>query len=277
MKVLRKGDMTNIGRYVILIIASIIVLFPIYIMIATSFKTRVQTFSMPPVWLFIPTLKHYGIIIFRGQFLRHLSNSLVVATSTTFISIIIGALAAYSLVRFAFLGKHVVSTATLLLRMVPPAVIIIPLYILWTKLGLMNSRTGLISTYLALNLPFTIWVLRSFMMEIPVEIEESALMDGCSELGILFRIVLPLIKPGIAVASIFIFRIAWNEFIISLILTNRYTRTLPVAISLCMTEIGVQWGEITAIAVIVALPAFIFTFFSARSIIGGLTAGAVKG
>ena len=277
MKVLPKGDVANISRYVTLIVVSIIVLFPIYVMIATSYKARVQTFSMPPVWLFTPTLKHYEAVIVKGHFVRYLLNSIVVATSTVFISIIVGGFAAYGLVRFAFLGKRVVSIATLLLRMVPPAVMIIPLYILWTKLGIMNTRTGLILAYVALSLSFSIWILRSFMMEIPVEIEESALIDGCSELDIFFRIILPLIKPGIAVASIFVFRIAWNEFIISLILTNRYTRTLPVAISMRMTELGVQWGEITAIAVIVALPAFIFTFFSARSIIRGLTAGAVKG
>lgn len=277
MKSLKKDTIATIFRYIMLVVASIIILFPIYVMIATSFKTRVQTFSMPPVWLFSPTLKNYAAVIFEQHFTRYLANSVIVATATAFVTIFIGAFAAYALVRFEFLGKRVVSTMTLLMRMVPPAVLIIPLFILWNKWGIANRRTGLIFAYVALNLSFTIWVLRSFMMEIPVEIEESALIDGCSELGIFFRMVLPLIKPGIAVASIFVFRIAWNEFIMSLVLTNRYTRTLPVAISLRMTELGVQWGEITAIAVIVALPAFFFTFFSARSIIRGLTAGAVKG
>ena len=277
MKLLKKDNITTIFRYIMLVVASIIILFPIYVMLATSFKTRVQTFSMPPVWLFSPTLKNYTAVIFEQNFTRFLGNSIVVATSTAFITILIGAFAAYALVRFEFLGKRVVSTTTLLMRMVPPAVLIIPLFILWNKWGIANRRAGLIFAYVALNLSFTIWVLRSFMMEIPVEIEESALIDGCSELGIFFRIVMPLIKPGIAVASIFVFRIAWNEFIMSLVLTSRYTRTLPVAISLRMTELGVQWGEITAIAVIVALPAFFFTFFSAKSIIRGLTAGAVKG
>jgi multiple sugar transport system permease protein len=170
-----------------------------------------------------------------------------------------------------------VSTVTLLLRMIPPAVLIVPLFVLWLNIGISGSRAGLIFAYIALNLSFTIWILRSFMNEIPVEIEESAVIDGASELGILFRIVLPLIKPGLAVASIFVFRISWNEFILALVLTDRTTRTLPVAISLNITQVGVHWGEITAMATIVALPAFIFTFLSARSIIRGLTAGAVKG
>jgi len=272
-----KTDLSVLIRYLVLIIASLIILFPVYIMIATSLKTRVQPFSMPPVWIFKPTLKHYKAIIFEERFVRYLINSIIISTSTAFLSVFIGALAAYALVRFSFLGKRVMTTATLLFRMVPPAVMIIPLFILWTRLGIISTRVGLIFAYIALNISFTIWVLRSFMMEVPVEIEESAVIDGCTEISIFFRMIIPLISPGIAVASIFVFRIAWNEFIMSLVLTNRYTRTLPVAISLRMTELGVQWGEITAIATIVALPAFFFTFFSARSIIQGLTAGAIKG
>jgi multiple sugar transport system permease protein len=270
-------NVSSFFRYLILIVTSVVILFPVYVMITTSLKTRVQTFSMPPVWIFRPTLEHYKSIIFEENFLRYLMNSAIVATSTALLSVFIGALAAYALVRFTFFGKRVMTTATLLFRMVPPAVMIIPLFILWTRIGIVSTRAGLIFAYIALNVSFTIWVLRSFMMEIPIEIEESAVIDGCTEVGIFFRMIIPLISPGIAVTSIFVFRIAWNEFIMSLVLTNRYTRTLPVAISLRMTELGVQWGQITAIATIVALPAFVFTFVSARGIIRGLTAGAVKG
>ncbi len=277
MKALSRRGLSSFFRYLLLILASLIILFPIYVMITTSLKTRVQTFAIPPAWIFKPTLEAYKAVVFEEHFVRYLANSVIVATSTALLSVLIGAFAAYALVRFSFLGKRVVTTATLLFRMVPPAVMIVPLFILWNRLGMASTRAGLIFAYIALNVSFTIWVLRSFMMEVPVEIEESAVIDGCSELGIFFRMIVPLISPGIAVAGIFVFRIAWNEFIMSLVLTDRYTRTLPVAISLRMTELGVQWGEITAIAVIVALPAFLFTFFSARSIIRGLTAGAVKG
>ncbi len=274
---LQELDKGQVLRYVMLFVSAGIVLFPIFIMITTSLKTRTQTFSMPPVWIFKPTLQHYKEVLFSGNFLKYLVNSLIVASATAFFSISIGAFAAYAMVRFKFMGKRAVSTVTLLLRMIPPAVLIVPLFVLWLNLGISGSRTGLIFAYVALNLSFTIWILRSFMNEIPVEIEESAVIDGCSELGILFRIVLPLIKPGLAVASIFVFRISWNEFILALVLTDRTTRTLPVAISQRITQVGVQWGEITAMATIVALPAFVFTFLSARSIIRGLTAGAVKG
>ncbi len=277
MKVMSKTAVLKIIRYIVLVIISLIILFPIYAMIATSIKTRVDAFSMPPKWFFKPTLENYREILGGAKFVRYLLNSAIVALSTAFFTLLVGALAAYAMVRFKFLGKRVISTSTLLLRMIPSAVLIIPLFILWTKFGLINRRVGLIIIYIAINLSFTIWVLSSFMMDIPVEIEESAVIDGCSELGIFFRMILPLIKPGIAVASIFVFRIAWNEFIIALICTNRYTRTLPVAIAGHMTLVGVEWGKITAMATIVALPAFVFTFFSAKSIIRGITAGAVKG
>jgi len=171
----------------------------------------------------------------------------------------------------------VIVMSTLLLRMIAPVVLVIPIYILWSNFGLVNTRMGLSLTYVALNLSFNIWVLRTFIAEIPIELEEAALIDGCSEVTIFFRIILPLIAPGLAVASIFTFRIAWNEFILSLVLTNRYTRTLPVAVSLYLTDHGIEWGQITAIATIIAIPAFIFTFTAAKSLIMGLTAGAVKG
>jgi multiple sugar transport system permease protein len=204
-------------------------------------------------------------------------NSIIIALTSTLLSVMLGALAGYALARFKFMGKGVIEMSTLLLRMIAPVVLVIPIYILWSKFGLVNTRMGLSLTYVALNLSFNIWVLRTFISEIPIELEEAALIDGCSEITIFFRIILPLIAPGIAVASIFTFRIAWNEFILSLVLTNRYTRTLPVAVSLYLTDHGIEWGQITAIATIIAIPAFIFTFTAAKSLIMGLTAGAVKG
>jgi multiple sugar transport system permease protein len=246
-------------------------------MITTSFKLRTDAFSIPPKWLFVPTLKNYTHVLFSQNFFTYFVNSLIVALVSTVFSVMLGALAAYALARFRFMGKGIVVMSTLVLRMVAPVVLVIPIFILWNKIGLVNSRMGLIVTYIALNLPFNIWVLRTFIAEVPVELEEAALIDGCGEGTIFFKIILPLIAPGLAVASIFTFRIAWNEFILSLVLTNRFTRTLPVAVSLYLTDHGIEWGQITAIATIIAIPAFIFTFTAAKSLIMGLTAGAVKG
>jgi len=166
--------------------------------------------------------------------------------------------------------------------MIPPAVLVIPLFALYQRplLGtgfvLLNSRTGLILAYTGLNLSFTIWLLRGFVAEIPVELEEAALIDGCGYWTIFFRIVLPLIMPGVVAAAIFTFRTAWNEFLLALVLTNVETRTLPAATTIYLTDFGIQWGRITAMGTIISIPAFVFTFLVSRSLIKGLTAGAIK-
>jgi multiple sugar transport system permease protein len=275
--VTQRAKVMQIIRYVVVVVGAAVSLFPIFVMITTSFKIRTDAFSIPPKWFFTPTLQNYVHVLFGQNFFRYFVNSIVVGLSATLFSVTLGALAAYALARFRFIGKGSLIMSTLLLRMVAPVILVIPIFILWNQIGLINGRFGLVLTYVALNLSFNIWVLRTFILEIPIELEEAALIDGCGEFTIFFKIILPLIAPGIAVASIFTFRIAWNEFILSLVLTNRYTRTLPVAVSLYLTDHGIEWGQITAIATIIAVPAFIFTFTAAKSLIMGLTAGAVKG
>jgi len=263
-------------RFAVILLLSAIILFPVYVMVTTSLKTHAQTFSIPPVWLFIPTLKSYFTVLFEENFVSYLSNSTIIALVSTAVTAVVGALAAYSLSRFKFLGRGVFSIATLILRMIAPAVLLVPLYVMWTRFGLIGTRTGLIITYTGLNLPFAIWLLRAFINEVPIELDEAAVIDGCSEIGVFFRIIFPLIAPGVVAAAIFSFRLAWNEFLLAVVLTNRFTRTLPVAVSLSMTEHGIQWGRLTAMASLLALPALLFTFAVAHYLIKGLTAGAVK-
>lgn len=265
------------GKYVLIFFLAFIYLIPVIVLIQTSFKTQVEIFTKIPTWIFMPTLDNYKTVLLEQGFTRFMMNSLLVGLVSTFFTLIIGGFAAYALVRFKFMGRGVISFGTLLLRMVPPAVLVVPIYVLWTYFRLADTRLGLIIVYIGLNLPFTIWVLISFISEVPVELEEAAVVDGCGPLKIFFRVILPLIKPGLAAASIFTFRIAWNEFIIALVLTNRITRTLPVATTIYLTDIGVQWGNITAMGTLIALPAIIFTFLAAKQLIAGLTAGAVKG
>ena len=280
MPVLTMRGRRNLGvlfRYLFIIVFALFALYPIYEMIATSLKNEVDAFSIPPKWIFLPNLKNYQAVLFEGKFFSYFFNSIYVALTATFLSVVAGALGAYSLARFRFKGKKLVVLGTLLMRMVPPVILVVPIFLIYNRLGLTNARISLALVYVALNLPFNLWVLRTFIMEVPKELEESAHIDGCSHLRTFGQIVLPLISPGIAVASIFTFRISWNEFILSLVLTNRTTRTLPVAVSLFLTDTGTEWGKITAIATIIAIPAFIFTFTAAKSLIMGLTAGAVKG
>lgn len=263
-------------RYLIIAAGAVIVFFPIYEMLSTSFKLDVDAFRLPPQWIFIPTFDNYIDVLVGSNFMRFFTNSLLVAAISTSLSVSLGALAAYALARWHFGGRTVSIIGILMLKMIPEVILAVPVFTLFNRMGL-TSRLGLIVVYTALNLPFNIWVLRTFIMELPFELEESAIIDGCTDFTVFFRIVLPLVGPGLAVASIFTFRIAWNEFILSLVLTNRFTRTLPVAISMYLTDTGTEWGRITAIATIIAIPAFIFTFTAAKSLIMGLTAGAVKG
>jgi len=274
---LRGAKTWGSAKYVLIFILAFVYLIPVIILILTSFKTQVQIFTKTPTWIFMPTLENYKTVLWEQGFTRYMVNSLLVGLIATLFTLIIGGFAAYALVRFKFMGRGVISFGTLLLRMIPPAVLVVPIYVLWSYFGLSDTRPGLILIYVGLNLPFTIWVLISFISEIPVELEEAAVVDGCGPWKIFFTIILPLIKPGLAAASIFTFRISWNEFIIALVLTNRITRTLPVATTIYMTDIGVQWGNITAMGTLIALPAIIFTFLAAKQLIAGLTAGAVKG
>jgi multiple sugar transport system permease protein len=266
-----------LAKYVVILAGAVVVLFPIYEMVSTSLKFDVDAFKLPPDWLFTPTLQNYADVLFGANFGLYFVNSVVVGVFATAASVAIGALAGYGLARWRFRGKTAIVVGTLLLRMIPPVILVVPVFVLFNTIRMTNGRVSLVLIYTALTLPFNIWVLRTFIMELPKELEESAIIDGCNDLTVFTRIVLPLIAPGLSVAGIFTFRIAWNEFILSLVLTNRTTRTLPVAVSLFLTDTGTEWGKITAIATIIAIPAFVFTFAAAKSLIMGLTAGAVKG
>jgi len=264
-------------HYAVLLLMCFFLLAPIFVMFQTSFKVETQIFSVPPVWIFFPTIQNYTDVLVMDRFGRYLTNSLIVGVLSTLLTLTFGGMAAYALVRFKFMGRGIISITTLLLRMLPPAVLAVPVFVIWSDWNLLNKRAGLILVYVAMNLPFTIWILYGFIAQIPQELEEAAVIDGCSPYQVFFRVVLPLIRPGLAAAAIFTFRIAWNEFILALVLTNRYTRTLPVATSLFLTDHGIQWGKIMAMGTLIALPPLVFTFIAARQIITGLTAGAVKG
>jgi multiple sugar transport system permease protein len=260
-----------------LLLLSALCLAPIAILGITSLKTETQIFSTQWSWFFMPTLENYRAVIQDGHLERYLVNSLTIAIVSTVLTLLFGTMCAYALARFRFLGRGSLSYSTLLLRTVPPAVLAVPVYVLWTSWGIGDTLTGVILVYTALNLPFTIWLLYGFIEQVPEELEEAAAIDGCGAFQVFWRVILPLLKPGLAAAAIFTFRLAWNEFILSFILTNRHTRTLPASISNYITDTGVEWGKITAAGVLIALPPLIFTFVAAKQIITGLTAGAVKG
>ena len=266
------------GHYAALIVLALITLTPIWIMIATGFKNDVIVQQKEPIWFFfVPTMENYEYIMTRGKFDRYLGNSIIVGAASTFFTLLFGGLCAYALARTEFRGRKLVANTTLLVRMVPPAVLAVPAFAMVINFSLDNDLAVLIFFYTALNLPFAIWLLFGFYKQIPVELEEAAVVDGASPLQVFFRVLLPLMKSGYAVAGIFTFRIAWNEFILALLLTGRTTRTLPVGAAGFITDTGVEWGRIMAMGTLIVIPPLLFTFFAARQIIAGMTAGAVKG
>lgn len=272
-----RSKLLTIIRLLVVLLIAVVILFPVYIMVITSFKTSSQAFDMPPAFFPIPVWFNYQVVLTELNFMRYLFNSLVISLATTIVSVLVCIMSGYALARFNFRGAGILSMGTVLIRMVPPVVVAVPMYILWMKFGLTDGLSGMILAYLGLTIPLNMWMLSIFIREIPFELEEAASIDGCSYIKILWGIVVPLIKPGISVTSVFTFRTAWNEFLLAIILSNRSTRTLPAAVSLMISDLGINWGQIMAMATIIAIPAFIVTFTCSKNLITGMTAGAVKG
>ena len=285
-------------RYVALIVLALVTLAPIFVMFATSLKLPVDIQARVPRWIFMPTLSNYGEVITTYRMIPYLISSLIIAVGSTFLTLLTAGMAAFALARMRFPGRGIIAQTTLIIRMIPPAVIavaVIGFWISWSigdlspgvrftlpeGLGrgdiLDGSQIGLMLFYTALNLPFSIWLLFGFIQQIPVELEEAAIVDGANLLQVLFRVIFPLMGAGFAVSAIFTFRIAWNEFILALFLTSRYTKTLPVFASEFIRDDGVLWGQMMAVGSLIAIPPLIITFFAAKQIIAGMTAGAVKG
>ncbi|MBV9170940.1 MAG: carbohydrate ABC transporter permease [Chloroflexi bacterium] len=274
----------------------IFAIFPVFWGYLNSFKPPEQIFDLPPKLIFTPTLHNYAVIFGLevgaeaegvtqtqqatgavSQLPRYFLNSLIISTGTMVLSLLLGCLAAYSLARFNFRAKRYMLLSVLFVRMVPAVVLVIPIYTLWRALGLLDTHQGLILAYLSFNLPFVIWMMRGFFVDIPVEIEEAALIDGCSRLSALVRVILPLAAPGMAATAIFALLLGWNEFLFAVLLTADKAKTLTPAILNYVTDRAVLWGNLYAAASIVLLPVLIFSLAVQKHLARGLTGGAVKG
>ncbi|MEM8656951.1 MAG: carbohydrate ABC transporter permease [Pseudomonadota bacterium] len=284
-------DKQHPAFYALLVALIVMAIGPILMMLITSFKLNVDIMSDSVGLIFMPTLHNYetalcdmlwyepaAVDYCDPTFGRALVNSLIIALVSTALTLVIGCMAAYALVRFRFMGRDTVGLTTLMMRMVPPAVLLVPVFGIWTfQFQIDGTRMGIILIYVAMNLPFVIWILQSFIVQVPIQLEEAARMDGAGPFQVFFLVVLPIIKPGLAAASIFTFRIAWNEFLLANALADRNSRTVPVTIVNSLTEYDIDWGVIMATGMLLAIPPIIFTFVASRQIITGMTAGAVKG
>ncbi len=267
--------------YALIAFAIVYTVFPVLWLLVNSFKTRLDMFAMPPIYLVDnPTLYNYVQTFVERPFVQYMYNSLVVAVLTTILSLAIGTIAGYSLARFRYPGntKFHLSFWILSTRMMPPIVTIIPLYILFGFLDLLNTKTALVISYTGFNLPFVVWMMRSYFAEIPADLEESAMVDGDTRLGAFWRVILPLARPGLAATSIFCFILSWNELLFALIITETTSsNTLPIGIAGRITQYKVEWGEISATGFAAYVPIIIFAFIVQRHLVRGLSFGAVKG
>ncbi|MBI2114295.1 MAG: carbohydrate ABC transporter permease [candidate division NC10 bacterium] len=263
-------------------------LFPPAWMVVTSFKLGRDIVTWPPTFIFKPTLENWYWFYFSAEasamapqegrrILREfLPNSLIVAVVTTALSMAVASLCAYAFARFNFRGKRPLAFAVLGTRMLPPIATVIPLFIFMNSLHLRDTLTGLILSYTALNLPLAIWMLWGFIKEVPPELEEAGLVDGCSRTGALIRILFPVIAPGLAATSVFSFLLAWNDFPIALFLVAHKAKTMPLAALGFYAEEGVYWGPMSVYGILYMVPTILFAVFVQRHIVKGLTLGALK-
>ncbi len=265
--------------YVALALAILLSLFPFWWMVDTSLKRPVDIFSGVALWPQQITFDNYARLMNDYHFGSYLLNSLVVVTASVAISLAIGTLAAYALARFRlrFGVRQMALYLVLLVRMLPGILLVVPLYIVLAGWGLLNTRLGLILIYAGLNTSFVVWMMQSFLEEIPRDIEEAAMVDGDSRLTALWRVVLPLAAPGLAATAIFTVIATYNDFIIALTLTSTpAAQTIPVGVSTLIGKIEIQWGPMAAAGVVGALPIVIFALAVQRHFVRGLTFGAVK-
>lgn len=265
---------------------------PMAWMISTSVKPRGDLFKTPPEW--IPqnlTFEHYRRLFFptpedqitttsqtSKQFGLYFANSLIVSVASAILAVIVAAPAAYAFSRFNFPGKNAAYFGILVRNMFPLLVFLVPIFFLWTRLGLRNTYAGLIIAYLTFSLPLSIWLLKGFFDSIPPELERAARVDGCSRFGSFWRIILPLTTPGLAATAIYSFIQAWNEYAFALHLTDTSTmRTLPVGLTYFFTENTADWPGLMASAVFISIPVVIVFLFLQRYFVSAITAGAVKG
>ena len=292
----RRLDPVGIFTYSCLGLWMLFAFFPIGWAYLSSLKTPEEIFVLPPKLIFTPTLHNYEVVFGLkigteletvtevsggtgavSQFPRYFLNSLIVSAGTTTLALVIGCAAAYSLARFRFVAKRYILLGIIFVRMIPPVVLVIPFYVLWRSMGLMDTHIGLVIAYLSFNLPFTVWMMRGFFVDIPVELEEAAMVDGASRIAALVRIVLPLAAPGMAATAIFALLLSWNEFLFAVLLTADNSKTLSPSILNYMTDKAILWGRLYAAGCTVLLPVLIFSLSVQKHIARGLTGGAVKG
>lgn len=269
---------TRIGLAALQIVLALFVLLPFFWMISVSLKPATEPFSIPArLWPSAPTLENY-VTAFRPEFRTYFMNSMIVSGASVVITVTLALLAAYSFSRGKLIALTVLMGAVVMAQMFPHSAIIIPIYKMMRLADLLNTYTSLIIAYVSVTLPVAIWMLRGFLIKLPVSLEEAASIDGAGPLRVFWDIVVPLARPGVIATAVYVLIVTWQEFLFALSFTStKEMRTLPVGLNDFIGQYGIRYGELMASSVMVSVPVIAIFFFLQRYLVAGLTAGAVKG
>jgi len=263
-------------RYLFIAIVLLVWAFPVIWLVLGSFKPQQSIIEGDLFGPFIPTMENYISVFSTQNYARYLANSLIVSILTTAISLIVGILAAYSVSRFKTGGK-VYSSWVIFMRMTPPAILIIPFYLMFKSMGLINTVWALILANVTFNIPFVIWTMRGFFESLPAEMEEASIIDGCSRIQTIFLISIPVVRSGILTTGIFCYLFIWNEYLFGLTLgLSEQSKTLPVAIGNFITGYAINWGPLFAAGTLIMFPALLVVIFLQNYIVDGLMVGSIK-
>jgi ABC-type glycerol-3-phosphate transport system permease component len=277
-----KSNARNLGiviAYVILIALLFFALAPVALMIGTAFKPNVEIFQVPPRWLpRAPTLSNFHKVIFNSGIPHYAFNSIIIATLMTFTALVLGTLAGYGFSRFKFRGNRALSLFMLLGQLIPLIALIVPFFQIFDAVGLLDTKMGIALAHLTTALPLVTWMSASYFSTIPVELDEAAIIDGCTRMQALRKVVLPVALPGIISIALFAFLMSWNEFVLASVLTNTdNSKTLPIGLSEFATMFTVDWGSTMAAAFLMTVPVVAVFLLFQKQFVSGLSAGAVKG
>lgn len=269
----------KIAKYALACIFVVFSVFPFVWMVSSSIKPQARMYTIPPQWIPLsPTLEHYRFSLFETSLLRFFFNSLFVASVTTIVSIALAVFAGYGFARSRFRGRDVIAISILFSQMLPAAVIVVPLYVVLLKVQLLDTYPSLIITYLFYTLPLCTWMLRGFFANIPSELEDAAMIDGCTRIGALVKVLIPISAPAIAATATYAFIVAWQEFLFALCFTTSpKVQTLPIGIAGFIGQFNVNWGGVMASSTIASLPILIPFMIFYRRFVEGFAEGAVTG
>lgn len=273
----------RVGQYVLVYVSGLLfALFsmgPILWGLSTAFKETKNIYTSPPKWIPAPiTFEHFIAVLHNEAVLRGFLNTLIIAVGTTIVALVVGILGAYGFSRYRFPGRKTLLWSVLFTQLFPRVVVIVPFFVTLRHLNLMNTRPGLILVYLMVIFPIAIWLIKGFFDNIPVEVEEAAIVDGCSLPRLLWQIILPMSRPALVAVAMYSFILAWNEFLFALVFTQGIDkRPLSVALAFFIDEQGIQWGQLMAASLLMSIPSILVFAFAQKLLVKGLSEGAVKG